>query len=142
MKIVINVKHGGFSLSETAYKRLIELGVPVRAYKEQVRDPETMRFLPEPANDGEVIFDRMLDPVSDRDAVWEAMRRLRGQYWDSWTGSSRAHPLVVRVVEELGAKANGKFADLKVVEIPDGVSWEIQEYDGLEWIAEKHRTWA
>jgi hypothetical protein len=28
-----------------------------------------------------------------------------------------------------------------VVEIPDGVEWEIAEYDGLEWVAEKHRTW-
>jgi hypothetical protein len=29
-----------------------------------------------------------------------------------------------------------------VVEIPDGIEWSIQEYDGLEWVAEKHRTWA
>jgi hypothetical protein len=27
------------------------------------------------------------------------------------------------------------------VEIPDNVEWEIMEYDGTEYIAEKHRKW-
>jgi hypothetical protein len=44
-------------------------------------------------------------------------------------------------VEQLGNAANGDFAELKVVEIPDDVEWIIQEYDGDEWISEKHRTW-
>jgi len=30
---------------------------------------------------------------------------------------------------------------LKVVEIPDDVEWNVQEYDGNEWVAEKHRIW-
>jgi hypothetical protein len=45
-------------------------------------------------------------------------------------------------VEELGDKASGQFAELVVVEIPDGVDYEIDEYDGNEHIAEKHRTWS
>ena len=32
-------------------------------------------------------------------------------------------------------------ANLKMVEIPDDVEWEIADYDGKEWVAEKHRTW-
>jgi len=44
-------------------------------------------------------------------------------------------------VEELGEKANGQCADLKIVEIPDDVEYEIEEYDGVEWVAENHRTW-
>jgi hypothetical protein len=47
----------------------------------------------------------------------------------------------VAVVEELGARANGRHAELKVVEIPANVDWEIDEYDGAEWVAEKHRIW-
>lgn len=39
-------------------------------------------------------------------------------------------------------KASGGFASLKIVEIPDDVEWEICEYDGLEWVAEKHRKWS
>lgn len=54
----------------------------------------------------------------------------------------RDNPDLIKVVEELGDEANSSFASLKVVEIPDDVDWEIQEYDGREWIAEKHRTWS
>jgi hypothetical protein len=45
------------------------------------------------------------------------------------------------VVEEMGENVNTRFSELKVVEIPNDVEWQIEEYDGAEWVAEKHRTW-
>jgi len=30
---------------------------------------------------------------------------------------------------------------LKIVEIPAAVKWQIDEYDGWEWVAEVHRRW-
>lgn len=48
---------------------------------------------------------------------------------------------LVQVVEELKEAANGAFAKLKILDIPDDVKWQVEEYDGLEWIAEAHRTW-
>ena len=53
----------------------------------------------------------------------------------------RDDPALVRVVKEMGAVADGRCAALKIVDIPDDVEWQIEEYDGLEWVAEKHRTW-
>jgi len=53
----------------------------------------------------------------------------------------RTDPALIQVIKKLGKKANGPYADLKIVEIPDDVEWTIEEYDGIEWIAEKHRTW-
>jgi hypothetical protein len=53
----------------------------------------------------------------------------------------RDDPVLVHVVEELGIKACGAYAVLKVVEIPDGVNWQIDEHDGNEWVSETHRTW-
>ena len=53
----------------------------------------------------------------------------------------RDHPAPVAAVEALGAEANGEFAKLRVVEIPDDAAWHIEEYDGIEHIAEDHRTW-
>jgi len=53
----------------------------------------------------------------------------------------RADPRLIALIEEMGAAAGGKFATLKVVEIPADVQWEIEEYDGMEWISEMHRTW-
>jgi hypothetical protein len=58
-------------------------------------------------------------------------------YWDI----PRDHPLLVEIVEQDSEAASGAFARLRVVEIPDDVEWQIEEYDGYEHIAEKHRTW-
>ena len=54
---------------------------------------------------------------------------------------ARDDPVLVQVVKELGERANGKYSDLRVVEIPGDVNWVIEEYDGAEWVAEVHRTW-
>lgn len=73
----------------------------------------------------------------------EAMQRLGrpdGDYW--YYDHRRSDPDLVRVVEEMGEAANGRFARLRVVEVPDDVEWEIDEYDGTEHVAEKHRTWS
>ena len=48
---------------------------------------------------------------------------------------------LVAIVEEMGESANGLCAKLAVVEIPDGISWEIDEYDGYEKVVESHRSW-
>lgn len=40
------------------------------------------------------------------------------------------------------SKADGKCAELKIIEIPDDIEWEIEEYDGWEHVAEKHRVWS
>jgi len=53
----------------------------------------------------------------------------------------RDDPVLVAVVEELGTAADTSVSELRVVEIPDDVEWQIEEYDGSEWVAEKHRTW-
>lgn len=49
---------------------------------------------------------------------------------------------LIEIVESLGSLANGSCAELKVVEIPDGIEWSVHEYDGNEWVAEAHRTWS
>lgn len=57
-------------------------------------------------------------------------------------GIERNDPVLIQVVEELGENANGQCAELKIIEIPDDIFWEIQEYDGMETVVESHRSWA
>lgn len=54
----------------------------------------------------------------------------------------RNDPILVKIVKEMGEGANGSFAELAVVKIPNNVKWQIDEYDGIEWVAEQHRTWS
>ena len=53
----------------------------------------------------------------------------------------RDSPQLVQIVEQLGERANNWYSRLKVVEVPEGVEWHIHEYDGMEHVAEDHRTW-
>jgi len=118
-RIVINVRYGGFGLSELAHEKLIEWGVPVRASR---------------ASEGhyskdEVVLDLHLggSGCSDR--------------YGSWLDDDRTHPFLIRLVEELGDKANGSSAELRIVNVPAGVKWQIEDYGGAECVAEEHRTW-
>lgn len=147
MKVVINTCYGGFGLSDEAYEKLIEWGVPVRKYIMETRK-ENGQYVPVPENEGEIIFDRELtlpgeDTFNDLYYKYkDTTSTLKSRYWDDWTRGNRSHPLIVCVVEELGEKANGPHAKLKVVEIPDDVEWFIDDYDGIEHIAENHRSWS
>lgn len=44
----------------------------------------------------------------------------------------RTDPALVQTVEELGDKANGRHAKLKIAEVPSGTLYRIDEYDGNE----------
>lgn len=64
-----------------------------------------------------------------------------GEDWEDWE-LARDLPELIEVIETLGTKkSSARWSELKIVEIPSDVEWEIQEYDGCEWVAEKHRRW-
>jgi hypothetical protein len=77
----------------------------------------------------------------------EAVKWLKGQgveNVDEYSYSeyqNRTDPMLIKCVETLGKSADSWGAQLKVVEIPEDVDWTIHDYDGLEWVAELHRTW-
>ncbi len=77
-------------------------------------------------------------------SVSQAGMEFMGLDWDGYghlSDLSRDDPKLVECVEKLGSKASGNLAELSVVEIPDNVPFTIKEYDGIEWVAEEHRTW-
>ena len=122
-KVVINTCFGGFGLSDEAVERWAELkGIKLSARQET-------KF-------GGSYWYR--DDIRDDDHYFSNYDICK--YGEP--GWGRSDSILVQVVEEMGEKANGWAADLKIVEIPDDVKWHIHEYDGLEHVAEDHRTWS
>ena len=144
-KIVINSCHGGFELSEEAIIRYNELKgrqVWVLSDKEMMFNTYSLVAPEDRIDAGEI---RSYSP----ERWFEMSDEERGEYNQKWSEQTfqarnleRDDPILVHVVEELGKAADSRFSELKVVEIPDDVEWQIEEYDGAEWIAEKHRTWS
>lgn len=69
-----------------------------------------------------------------------------GLEWDKYgfeysDYSKRTDKKLIECVETLKEEANGKYSKLKVVDIPDDIEWIIEDYDGIETLSEKHRTW-
>lgn len=61
---------------------------------------------------------------------------------DPFSSDIRTDTDLIAVVEELGSKrASGQCSSLHIVDIPDDIKYEIDEYDGMETIKEIHRSW-
>lgn len=135
MKIVVNRGYGGFSLSPEGVESYYALkgrkayhftGHGRGEYKPWVPGQRTTLFF--------TSFD-----IPNPNDVGEA------ELWDKHFLDSRPKDRsdrdLVAVVEALWEKSWGACARLGVVEVPDGVDWEIEEYDGNEWVSEVHRKW-
>jgi len=133
MKIVINNCYGGFSLSHKAEIEYAKRkGITLYAY---VSDYSNKKIHPWDGTGKEPFF---LNYTTKEIETYEDLNK----YYYYSRDVDRSDPDLVAVVEELGEEANGDCAKLKIVEIPDGVDWIIKEYDGMEWVAEVHRTWS
>lgn len=54
----------------------------------------------------------------------------------------RANEKLIAAIEKIGEeKASGSYAELRVVEVPDDIEWEIDDHDGIEILHEQHRSW-
>ena len=132
MKIVINNCHGGFGLSDEAIERYIDLR-GLALFKDFNSTWKTNSYYTVPVADYKKAY--------EQDVKEGGYYKSNDLYW-SERNIERNDPLLVQVVEEMGDNADGQFSSLKVVDIPDDVEWQIEDYDGAEWVAEKHRTWS
>ena len=140
MKVVINKCYGGYGLSRLALQRYAELKKmpPVLFY---TSDPFNDRYRRVSATDdlqGSISVCCVGEDLGEFTTGDEA---YKNQVLEDHK-IERHDPILVKVVEELKAEADAHFAKLKIVKIPDGVEYDIAEYNGKESIQEKHRSWA
>ncbi len=135
-KVVYNACYGGFSLSHEAIMRYAEL--------------KGIKVWPEPYKDFPSLgFEYWIVPPEGRPKLL-AKDEWRTASHDERVASNEAHekttlastrdlkrsdPVLAQVVEELGAKANGMCAELRIVDLPEGTQYRIDEYDGRETVA-------
>jgi hypothetical protein len=145
IRYVINKCYGGFGLSYRALLRLHELGHPkvVTSIDEWYgncsnKEERVQKDLEE--------FQKFLN--SDMGGWYGFCTMFTSDlknvlYWSPNSGCfgecERGDPLLVQVVEELGEEANGPCSSLVLVEVPDDVVVEINDYDGMESIKEASR---
>lgn len=113
MKIVVNRCFGGFGVSRKAVEFMAERG------NEQAKAE----------------LDEILSGKDHSyDSCYGYSKKFESEY-------NRTDPDLILAVETLKGEANCRHSKLEVVEIPDGIEWEIDNYDGMETIHEKHRSW-
>ena len=121
MKVVINRCFGGFGISNTAFEKILE-----RKNIAYEKVDAKFKF----RNDEYDYYKAGMVGQDD------------GYLSEHDIFSDRSDPDLIAVIEEMGESANGWAAEIAIVDIPDDVEWHIHEYDGLEHVAENHRTWS
>ena len=150
MKVVVNKCYGGFHLSAEAYFRVLDDIIKDNNWFIYTYEPDNRvsKFIEKP-----IVYTKA--SISDID-FGDPYIIVSTNYGDSFTDKElkeadkiymeeynipRNNIHLVKVVEEMGQDAYGKYSKLEVIDIPDDIEWEISEYDGWETIEEKHRSW-
>lgn len=144
MEIVINKCFGGFSISKKCAEYMVELGSE-RAKAELDEYYKTVAAIKQYGDTG--TFPYYVEE-SEKDFIKIYAKYRDFDHWYGFgycdgyeEGYERNDPILVKAVKDLGRDADGSCSDLEVVEIPDGIEWEIEEYDGMESVHEAHRSW-
>lgn len=123
MKILVNRCYGGFGISDKAFEEYLNRTGQV-FYKRK------SKWSPLDSFDYYNVSLEEYDKIRDEEILYLSASDIE-----------RTDPILIQIIEEMGEESYGFCSQLEVVEIPDGIEYTIEEYDGDEHIAEAHRTW-
>lgn len=142
-KVAINACLGGFELSLLAQKMLLQLKgfkdvcfYKARGYRTLTTNAEYFKILD--LNNEKDIFalclkrdygDRVFKgDINMNDYMWEIIDDII---------TNREDKDLVMVIESLGSQSNTDLSSLKIIKIPDGIEYAIDDNDGMESIIYK-----
>lgn len=144
MKVVINKCFGGFGLSPEAIKMFLKRkGKKSYFYRQtkykHIDGKEEYKRMDDIKKINKFLF---IDVVTkDLGKITQDVCPPNNDFYFSEYNIERTDKDLVTVVEKLGEEADGACAKLVVVNIPDNIKWFIDEYDGIETVHEKHKSW-
>ena len=143
MKVVINSQYGGFNLSKIAIEEYLKLkGEQAYFYDINSRGKEVYYKKSLKNTNSDIFFMTFTKDFGPEIKINDISEEDYKKYSFNSKDIKRIDKDLIKVIEELGEKANTKVSTLKIVDIPDDIKWTIEEYDGNEWIAEEHRIWS
>ncbi len=141
MKVAYNRCYGGFSLSPVALTEFAKRkGINLTWYNRTVFSydtPEYVRINGIPKS-GSINYCPLTKDCG------EIINKIDNDVYycfDRHEDNLRADIDLIAVIEELGDKANGPYAEIAIEEIPDDAEFEIEEYDGSESVVPPRQSW-
>lgn len=145
MKIIINSCFGGFGISNNALIEFMQRkGKEIYFYEGVFVGPDKRIYRKVKASNKSLFVNAVCKDfgnefIPENDEQFDDFYKHIISNTDE---KCRTDVDLINLLEEKGSKyVSGPCSSLKIVEIPDDVEWEVEEYDGSEWISEKHRTW-
>lgn len=138
MEIVLNKCYGGFGLSPLAIKAYLKRKGKDCYFYNQTKykhsDKKNEFTLVKTSKSDTVRFNIFTKNLGETFSKWP---KEKGVYFYD-RDIERSDPDLIAVVKKLGEKANGWAAELRIVDIPDGIDYSISDYDGIETAEEPH----
>lgn len=139
MKVILNKRYGGFDVSDAAYELYAKKkGITLYKYTDQINRDMTRVYTRVDFGDRVGVMTHYFTcdfgkNPDEKSVDWSKMLYLSSEHREDKT--------LIEVVEELGKAASGSFGELVIVEIPDGMDYVIDDYDGFEMLHEKVQVW-
>lgn len=136
-KVILNKCYGGFDVSKEAYMLYAKKkGLTLYLYESEFINK---KFIYKKINNDDSIFRHYF--TKDMGDNIEINNEDYEKYCLYLRDEHREDPILIEVIEELGEKTNGRFGNLKIVEIPDDLDYVIDEYDGIETLHQRVQEW-